>query len=184
MKVLFHICCAPCAIYPIKDMRSNGLSVTGYFFNHNIHPYQEYQRRLETVREYARLVDLEVIYRDEYRLEDFLSAVAGDPASRCTYCYSSRLAAAASAAAEGGYDAYSSSLLYSRYQNHTVIKELGEKIGSRYGVPFHYDDYRRGWQEGIRLSKEMQLYRQQYCGCIYSEKDRYQPTPAKGKAVS
>ncbi|GAB7027604.1 epoxyqueuosine reductase QueH [Geotalea toluenoxydans] len=181
MKILFHICCAPCAIYPVKEMRSSGMAVTGYFFNHNIHPYLEYRKRLETVREYAGLIDLEVIYRDEYRLEDFLSAVAAKPADRCLYCYNSRLAAAAAAAVEGGFDGYSSSLLYSRYQNHEIIRELGEKIGKNYGIPFHYSDYRVGWQEGIQISKKMGIYRQQYCGCIYSEKDRYQPRPVSAK---
>ncbi|WP_243372997.1 epoxyqueuosine reductase QueH [Geotalea sp. SG265] len=181
MKILFHICCAPCAIYPIKEMRSNGMEVTGYFFNHNIHPYQEYRRRLETVRQYAEMIDLDVIYRDDYLLEDFLASVAPRPADRCIYCYGSRLAAAAAVAAERGFDAYSSSLLYSRYQKHEEIKELGEKIGERYGIPFHYSDYRRGWKEGIDISKKMGLYRQQYCGCIYSEKDRYHPHPVSDK---
>jgi predicted adenine nucleotide alpha hydrolase (AANH) superfamily ATPase len=184
MRTLFHICCAPCAIYPIKEMRSSGMEVTGYFFNHNIHPYQEYRKRLETVREYAGKIDLDVIYRDEYLLEEFLASVASHPADRCLYCYSSRLAAAAAAAAEMGFDAYSSSLLYSRYQKHEVIKELGEKIGERYGIPFHYSDYRRGWKEGIHISKDMGLYRQQYCGCIYSEMDRYHPRPAPAKELA
>ena len=173
MKLLFHICCAPCAIYPLSQLRSQGVTVTGFFYNHNIHPYQEYARRLDTVREYARQADLEVLYRDEYRLEEFLANVADEPAARCSYCYASRLEVAARAAAEHGFEAYSSSLLYSRYQNHELIRELGEAIGASHGIAFHYDDYRRGWQEGIRLSKEMGLYRQQYCGCIYSERDRF-----------
>lgn len=179
MKILLHICCAPCAIYPVKEMRSNGMEVTGFFFNHNIHPYTEYRRRLDTVGEYAEKIDLEVIYRDEYRLEDFLGAVAPTPGERCLYCYSSRLEAVAATAAELGFDAYSSSLLYSRYQKHDAIKELGERIGIKYGVTFHYDDYRRGWKEGIEISKKMGLYRQQYCGCIYSEKERYAPQPSR-----
>lgn len=179
MKILLHICCAPCAIYPVKEMRSNGLEVTGFFFNHNIHPYTEYRKRLDTVGEYAEKIDLEVIYRDEYRLEDFLEAVAVTPGERCLYCYSSRLEAVAATAAELGFDAYSSSLLYSRYQKHDAIKELGERFGIKYGVSFHYDDYRRGWKEGIEISKKMGLYRQQYCGCIYSEKERYAPQPSR-----
>ncbi len=179
MKILFHICCAPCAIYPVKEMRSSGMTVTGYFFNHNIHPFLEYRKRLETVQDYAAKIDLDVIYRDEYRLEDFLEAVADSPNERCLYCYSSRLEAAAVAAANGGFDAYSSSLLYSRFQKHELIRELGEQISARYGIPFHYSDYRLGWKEGIDISKKMGLYRQQYCGCIYSEKDRYHQQPRR-----
>ena len=177
MRILLHVCCAPCAIYPLKELRSQGMEVTGFFFNHNIHPYQEYRRRLDTVREYAGKVDLTMVYRDEYRLEDFLEAVADNPAERCRYCYASRLEATAKVAVEKGFTSFTSSLLYSRYQKHDAIRELGERIGARYGVTFHYDDYRRGWQEGIRISKEVGLYRQQYCGCIYSEKERYAPRP-------
>jgi predicted adenine nucleotide alpha hydrolase (AANH) superfamily ATPase len=149
--------------------------VTGFFFNHNIHPYLEYRRRLDTVVEYAQKESLEVIISDGYRLEEFLAGVAGKPDDRCLYCYASRLEKTAEAAAERGFDRFTSSLLYSRYQKHDIIRSLGERAGKKYGVPFHYDDYRRGWQEGIRLSKEMGMYRQQYCGCIYSEKDRYAP---------
>ncbi|HJV34175.1 epoxyqueuosine reductase QueH [Geomonas sp.] len=173
MKVLLHICCAPCAIYPVKELRSGGVEVTGFFYNHNIHPYTEYKLRLEALRQYAKLVDLEVIYREEYLLEEFLTNVAAEPQQRCGYCYRSRMEEAAKAAAELGFKAFSSTLLYSRYQNQELIREYGQSLGERYGVKFHYDDFRRGWQEGINLSKEMGLYRQKYCGCIYSEKDRY-----------
>ncbi len=173
MKVLLHICCAPCSIYPLGELRHQGMDVTGFFFNHNIHPYQEYRRRLDTVKEYAGKVGLDVIYRDDYLLEDFLAAVADAPTERCRYCYASRLEATARVAAERGFDAFTSSLLYSRFQGHDEIKSLGERLASTYGIAFLYDDYRRGWQEGIRVSKELGLYRQQYCGCIYSEKDRY-----------
>ena len=175
MKILLHICCGPCAIVPLQELRGGGASVTGFFFNHNIHPFQEYRKRLEAAQRLAEQAGLTLICRDEYRLEEFLAAVASEPASRCRYCYASRLEAAARAAAEQGFPFYTSSLLYSRYQNHDLIRALGEEYGARHGVTFHYADYRRGWQEGIRLSKEMGLYRQQYCGCIYSEKERYAP---------
>lgn len=173
MRILLHICCAPCSIVPLQTLREEGHEVTGFFFNHNIHPYQEYQRRLDAVREYARLADLECIILDHYRLEEFLANVASEPAKRCSYCYASRLDVAASAAAEGGFDAFTSSLLYSRYQRHDEIRKSGEMLAERHGTVFHYDDYRRGWQDGIRISRELGLYRQQYCGCIYSEKERY-----------
>jgi len=175
IKILLHICCAPCAIYPVAEMRDEGMDVTGFFDNHNIHPYQEYRRRLDAVVAYAEMNSLEVIYREEYRLEEFLAAVAAKPEERCRYCYASRLETTAEAAAVGGFKAFSSSLLYSRYQNHDIIRQLGEEAGRKFGVHFHYDDYRRGWQEGIRLSKSLGLYRQQYCGCVYSEKERYAP---------
>jgi predicted adenine nucleotide alpha hydrolase (AANH) superfamily ATPase len=175
MKILLHICCAPCAIYPVQELRTSGIQVTGFFFNHNIHPYLEYRKRLETVREYAAKVELEVIYREEYLLEEFLRAVAGKPDERCRYCYSSRLEVAAAEAAYLGFEAFTSTLLYSRYQKHETIREIGERCGEKYGVKFHYADFRQGWQKGIDLSKKLSLYRQQYCGCIYSEKERYHP---------
>lgn len=173
MNILLHICCAPCAIYPVQEMRAGGLQVTGFFFNHNIHPYQEFQKRLGTVQKYASLVELKVILRDEYRLEEFLANVASSPIDRCLYCYASRLEATAAEAARLGFDAFTTSLLYSRYQKHDIIRETGERFAGLYGIPFYYEDFRRGWQEGIAISKRMELYRQQYCGCIYSEKERY-----------
>jgi predicted adenine nucleotide alpha hydrolase (AANH) superfamily ATPase len=176
MKVLLHICCANCAIYPVCMLRDAGHDVTGYFFNHNIHPYQEYRRRLEAVEVYAAQTDLEVIYKDDYLLEDFLAQVATEPGGRCTYCYQSRLKQAAEHAVSSGFDAFTTSLLYSRYQNHELIHKLGEELGRHYGIQFLYEDFRAGWQEGIKASKSMGLYRQQYCGCIYSEKDRYHPS--------
>lgn len=114
-----------------------------------------------------------MIIKDSYELEKFLLNVALEPEKRCSYCYASRLEIVANAASMEGFEAFTSSLLYSRYQNHDEIKATGQKLATDGGTPFHYDDYRVGWQEGIRLSKEMGLYRQQYCGCIYSEKDRY-----------
>jgi len=169
------MCCAPCSIYPVQELRTGGMNVTGFFFNHNIHPYQEYLRRLETVRRYAEMVELEVIYRDEYRLEEFLAGVAREPGKRCLYCYSSRLERVAEAAVESGFESFSTTLLYSRYQKHDLIREMGERIAGKYCIRFHYDDFRRGWHEGIALCRKMELYRQKYCGCIYSEKDRYLP---------
>ncbi len=175
MKLLLHICCGPCALYPLRTLRAAGHDVTGFFYNHNIHPYQEYQRRLTAAREMAVLEVLPLIEQDDYDLEGFLSAVADEPEKRCSYCYTSRLRATAAAAAKNGFEAFSAALLYSRYQKHDEIKIAGENAGKEFGVKFHYQDFRPGWQEGIKLSKELGLYRQQYCGCIYSEKDRYLP---------
>jgi epoxyqueuosine reductase len=175
VEILLHICCGPCSIIPLRTLRAAGHHITGLFYNHNIHPYQEYQRRLEAARQMAAIESMTLIERDEYDLELFLAEVASNPKSRCSYCYSSRVLATAEAAAKYGFEGFSASLLYSRYQKHDEIKQIGEEAGLRFGVKFVYHDFRSGWQEGIRLSKEMGLYRQQYCGCIYSEKERYSP---------
>jgi predicted adenine nucleotide alpha hydrolase (AANH) superfamily ATPase len=179
MKILLHVCCANCAIYPVQILREQGRDVTGYFINPNIHPYLEFKRRLDTVKDYADRTDLAMIYREEYQLETFLSQVAANPAGRCGYCYQSRLEETARFAVENGYEAFTSSLLYSRFQKHSNIREQGETIGRQFGIQFSYEDFRKGWNEGIRVSKSMGLYRQQYCGCIYSEQDRYAPRPGK-----
>lgn len=173
MKGLIHICCANCLIYPLKVLHEAGWEMTGFFYNPNIHPYQEYQRRLETLRGYETQAGLKMIYRDEYDLETFLRGVVYREHERCRYCYYSRLEATAHMAKSGGFDAFTTTLLYSKYQNHSVIKEIGESLAKQFSVSFYYEDFRKGWQEGIRESKAMGLYRQQYCGCIYSEKERY-----------
>ena len=175
MRILLHICCANCAIYPVSVLRDKNHTVDGVFYNHNIHPYQEFRKRLDAVREYSRLVELNVLINETYLLEEFLKNVAVDPANRCNYCYQSRLEETARVAAEQEYDAFTTTLLYSRYQQHDAIRETGEALAQQYGLQFYHEDFRTGWQEGIRASKSMGLYRQQYCGCIYSEKDRYYP---------
>ena len=175
MNILLHTCCGPCALYPLRTLRSAGHDVTGFFHNPIIHPYQEYVLRRDAVVRMAEMESMPLIMQDNYDLEGFLSNVAAAPGQRCTYCYASRLRATARAATEGGFDAFSAALLYSRFQRHDEIRELGEQAGREFGIAFHYEDFRPGWQEGIRLSREQGLYRQQYCGCIYSEKDRYHP---------
>ncbi len=173
MKILLHICCANCAIYPLSRLKEESAEVVGYFFNPNIHPYLEYQKRLNTLKQYGEISKLEVLYCDEYRLEEFLRNVASRPEERCHYCYTSRLEATAREAKQNHFDRFSTTLLYSIYQKHELVKEIGERIARETGVPFHYEDYRVGWKKGVEISKALGLYRQPYCGCIYSEKDRY-----------
>lgn len=173
MNILLHICCGPCALYPLRQLRSGGYTITGYFYNHNIHPYQEYAHRRDAALQMAEQEALPLLVEDDYDLEGFLANVAAAPEQRCSYCYASRMRRTAQTAAAKGFDGFSASLLYSRYQKHEEIKEVGEQLGQEFGIAFFYEDFRGGWQEGIRLSKELGLYRQQYCGCIYSEKERY-----------
>ena len=173
MKVLLHVCCANCAIYPIKTMRDEDLEVMGFFYRHNIHPYTECVKRQEALQAYAEQINLKVIYQEGYDIEGFIQNVVFRESERCNYCYHDRLRSTALLAKRGKFDYFSSTLLYSKHQKHDLIRTMGESLGKSVGVPFLYQDYREGWKEGIECSKQMGLYRQHYCGCIYSEKERY-----------
>ena len=183
MKLLLHICCGPCAIMPLETLRNQGHEVYGYYYNPNIHPYQEHQRRRDTLAEWAEREDLPMIWSDDYELERFLRAAVYREAERCRFCYSMRLENTAHIASRGKFEAFTTTLLYSRFQKHDLIATTGEAASKAYGVTFLYRDFRDGWKEGIRRSREMNMYRQQYCGCIYSEKERYySPRQKKNKA--
>jgi hypothetical protein len=173
MNLLLHICCGPCTIYPLKELRTQGHDVTGLFYNPNIHPYQEYDRRRKTLNDYAEKILLNVIWPEGYPMEEFLRQVSAKHEDRCVYCLTDRLQYTARHARENNFDAFSSTLLYSRFQKHDLIRQIGEALSQQLEIDFVYQDFRSGWNEGVRISKEQEMYRQPYCGCIYSEKERY-----------
>ena len=176
MNLLLHMCCGPCSCYPVKVLRGQGIESTGYFFNPNIHPYKEWDMRLKAAEEFAARSEMKIITDKHYMLRDFLRrALAAEQVEkgRCRMCYTWRLEETARYAAENGFDAFTSTLFYSIYQQHELMKETAEHFAKVYGVKFHYEDFRPGWQEGIDMSVEMGLYRQPYCGCIFSEEERY-----------
>lgn len=173
MRILLHTCCGPCTIYPLKFLRDNDFEVTGYFYNPNIHPYTEWRQRKETLAEFARNNALPVVFDESYELEEFLRLVAYREGSRCQVCYHTRLKRAASVARKGKFDFFTTTLLVSPFQKHELIREIGEEVARESGVPFYYADFRPGFKEATALSRELGMYRQQYCGCIYSEKERY-----------
>ena len=198
MRLLLHMCCAPCSCYPLKKLRADGIEPVGYFFNPNIHPYQEWDRRLKTAKAFAEKSKMELLTDGQFLLRDFLRrALAaerepvtpmagtqeealrfveiyrGIKADRCRMCYTWRLEQTARFAAEHGFTAFTSTLFYSIYQQHDVMRELARHFSEVYGVDFYYEDFRAGWQEGIDISLEMGLYRQGYCGCVFSEEERY-----------
>lgn len=173
MKILLHICCGPCAIYPVRVLRDDRMDVTGFFYPHNIHPYTECLKRRQTLEAYAEQIDLRVICPPDYDLEEFLQKIVFRESNRCMICYRERLSTTAHVARKGRFDAFSTTLLYSKFQKHEIIQSIGEAVGASEGVPFYYRDFRPGWQEGIEESKRLGLYRQSYCGCIYSEKERF-----------
>ena len=168
-----HICCAPCAIYPLKKLREEGAEVYGYFFNPNIHPYREFKKRLATLEGYARISSLPMEINKGYDLEVFLKGALDNGKDRCLFCYRMRLEETFKKGIEERAAAVTTTLLYSKYQKHDDIRKTGEDLSIKYGIPFLYRDFREGWSEGVEESKALDLYRQPYCGCIFSEKERY-----------
>jgi predicted adenine nucleotide alpha hydrolase (AANH) superfamily ATPase len=114
-----------------------------------------------------------VIYQEGYDLEGFIQNLVHREADRCRHCYHDRLRTTALLAKRGKFDFFSSTLLYSKFQKHELVRSIGESIAKSVGVPFFYQNFREGWKEGVDTSKELKMYRQQYCGCIYSEKERF-----------
>jgi epoxyqueuosine reductase len=173
MKLLLHVCCAPCSTYTLSKLREQDIDVSGYFYNPNIHPFREFRKRLASLRDFAKEKNFPIEMVTEYGLTEYLRKVVFHEKERCLICYDMRLEKTAQHAVETGADAFSSTLLYSRYQNHAAIVKAGREMAEKYGVEFYYDDFRTGWQDGIDRAIAMDLYRQPYCGCIYSEQERY-----------
>jgi predicted adenine nucleotide alpha hydrolase (AANH) superfamily ATPase len=173
MRVLLHVCCANCAIHPFKTLSAEEHQVFGYWYNPNIHPFTEYQRRLDALKTLEQSKSLPVFYNDSYDLEKFLKVAILDVENRCRFCYTIRLIKTASFAKEKNFDAFTTTLLISPYQKHELIKQIGEKIGGDLGIRFLYDDFRPGFYEGKNEATSMGLYSQKYCGCIFSEKERH-----------
>ncbi len=173
MKILMHICCSNCSLYPLQNFLTRGMDVRGFWFNPNIHPYTEYASRLGSVEKLQRLWDLDVEYADEYLLDDFLASVVRQGKDRCSFCYSIRLEKTAETAKRMGLDGFTTSLLASPYQKFDMIVRIGEETGRKHGITFIAEDVRQGWEISRGLALELGLYRQKYCGCIYSEMERY-----------
>jgi len=173
MKVLLHTCCAPCLIYPLERLRAQGHKVEGFFYNPNIHPFNEYKNRKQAVIDYSRIGSVNVIY-PEYDPAEFFQAVNLQEAlpGRCRLCWALRLRKAAQTAKEGRFDAFSTTLLVSPYQNQELIKKIGSVISAEEGVNFYYEDFRPGFRKAHQQARTQGIYCQNYCGCIYSEIER------------
>lgn len=174
MKLLLHACCAPCSVYCVDTLRSEGIEPTIFWYNPNIHPYMEYRNRREALREYSEMMGLKCIFDDQYGLDEFCKNVVNKLSSRCVqYCYPVRIRRLFKYARDNGYDAVSTTLLYSIYQKHDVIKKYMEELSLEFGIKFIYRDFRIGFREGQTKARNLGLYMQKYCGCIFSEEDRY-----------
>ena len=174
-KVLMHTCCAPCSVYCIDSLRGEGIEPTIFWYNPNIHPYIEYKTRRDCLKQYAKDVNAAAIFVEEYGLDEFCKNVVSDLSHRCVnYCYRKRLTETVRYAAKHGFEAFTTTLLVSPYQKHDELKEVCEDLARLSGVKFLYRDFRVVFREGQEKARALGLYMQKYCGCIFSEEERYQ----------
>lgn len=174
MKLLLHTCCAPCSVYCIDSLRKENIEPTVYWYNPNIHPYMEYKARRDCLKEYTKSIGINAIFEEDYGLDEFCKNVSNSLNTRCVeYCYPVRLRKTFEYAKQNGFDSVSTTLLYSIYQKHDFIKAYCEKLAKEYGIEFLYRDFRYGFWVGHDKARELGLYMQKYCGCIFSEDDRY-----------
>ena len=175
-RILLHVCCAPCATYTVKRLRELAFEVVGYWYNPNVHPFSEHERRRETLAQYAKEIDLPVIWEPGYEIVPFMRAIHGQERFRvrCKVCYQMRIDRLAQVAAAEGFDAFTTTLLISPYQDQAAIREIGERVAARHagearlGPTFYFENLRRGWAEHYHMTRQHGLYSQRYCGCIYS----------------
>ena len=172
-KVLLHCCCAPCSVSCIEPLKQEGIEPTAFWYNPNIHPFKEYEQRRDCIVEYTEKIGIPLIVKEEYGLREFVKNVVSDIDARCVYCYEHRLQETAKFAKENGFQAFTSTLFASIYQNHEMMKAAAEKYAKLYGVEFLYRDFRPNFREGNAKARDEGLYMQKYCGCVFSEEDRY-----------
>ncbi len=181
-KILLHMCCAPCTTAVLENLRSEGYEVSGYFYNPSIHPWKEFQRRLNAVKEWAPSVNLPMIYSEEYPLEENIRMLLGST-NRCLACFSDRMEKTAQLAVDKGFTVFTSTLSVSPYQNHELLKKAGNNAAAHLGINYLYKDFRESYKRSIELSRNAGLYRQPYCGCVFSERDRYLKIKSPGEKV-
>lgn len=177
-----HTCCAPCSLSCIQPLRDEGIEPVAFWYNPNIHPWTEYKARRDCLLDYAPTIGMEVRVQEDYGLRSFTKAVAGNLDARCTYCYTRRLDETARYAAANGFEAFTTTLLSSLYQDHEAITAAGHRLAQLYGVTFLYRDFRPNFRTGNQTAKDSGFYIQKYCGCVFSEEERYEKQILKAKA--
>jgi predicted adenine nucleotide alpha hydrolase (AANH) superfamily ATPase len=180
-KLLLHCCCGPCAVYPVSVFENmDDIQLYALWYNPNIHPLTEYKKRRETLADFLNTKVINLIDPRAYDIENWLRQRAFRETERCRICYYDRIEKTASIAKKGGFEYFTTTLLYSKFQNHETIIQACEEMARKWSVKFFYQDFREGWKKGIEISKNLEMYRQQYCGCIYSEYERYEKEIFKG----
>ena len=158
-------------------VEKDGVSITCFWYNPNIHPFTEYRSRKNALIDYIGYIGesgAELIEIDEYGLVEFTKNAINDLGGRCVYCYETRIKKTAKYAKENNFDAFSTTLLVSPYQDHEKIKQICEKYAEEYKTGFFYRDFRENFKNGQKKAREKNIYMQKYCGCIFSEGERYQ----------
>ena len=179
-SILLHSCCAPCSSHVI-DTLTPYFNITIFYYNPNIEPFEEYEKRKEEekrfIKEYPNINKLDIIDCD-YDNDKFKSMSKGlehipEGGARCIKCYHLRLDATAKKAKELGYDYFGTTLTVSPYKKSDKLNEIGEHLSKEYDIKYLYSDFKKknGYKHSIELSKKYNLYRQDYCGCIYSVRD-------------
>lgn len=176
--LLLHGCCAPCSSYVLEYL-TEYFDITLLYYNPNISPESEYNKRIDEVKRLISEMPLKSqvkLIEGEYKPEDFFDIAKGlehlpEGGERCFKCYRLRLEEAAKAAKEGDYDYFSTTLSISPHKNAEKLNEIGRELEEKYGVKYLYADFkkREGYKRSIELSRIYGLYRQNYCGCIYSK---------------
>jgi predicted adenine nucleotide alpha hydrolase (AANH) superfamily ATPase len=181
LRVLFHVCCGPCFARAGSLLREEGHEVTAFWYNPNVQPYKEFEARLGAFREVCEAEGFPTMVDDTYDPERWLRG-ALDAENRCDHCFRDRLGRTAQRAAEEGFNAITTTLLASPYQDHELARRVGEETADAAGVGFLYRDPREHWKEARRRTFELDVYRQRYCGCVFSERDRWLGEPEKGSS--
>jgi epoxyqueuosine reductase len=177
MKILLHICCAPCAVYSLQKLKEKYSTVECFFYNPNIHPVEEYKKRKASCEELSRVIGVKTYFYKDFQFEDFFRKITFyEKDLRCSLCWNLRLEETAEYAAKNGFNGFTSTLFISPYQDHEKLKQIAKDAQEHYSVPFIYEDFRPGFRKSHELSRNMGLYHQKYCGCIYSERERFLKT--------
>ncbi len=160
-------------IYPVEKLKKDGFEVVGFFYNPNIHPLEEYERRNAAVVDSSRAIGCGVIY-PEYEPAEFMDALGEikESPARCRMCWALRLKKTAVFAAGNGFDYFTTTLLVSPYQDQKSLKELGEEAARQEGINFYFEDFRPGFRQAHNQAKAKGIYCQKYCGCIYSQMEQ------------
>lgn len=172
-NILLHVCCAPCMIYPLERLRDQNFEISGFFYNPNIEPLDEFQKRKMNVFDYSNRTDCAMLFNQDEESNEFFVAFKGklDAPVRCHTCWYLRLKKTAEHARKIKVKYFTTTLLVSPYQDRLKIKEIGEKVALETGVRFHYEDFSSEYQYAVKVSKYENMYRQKYCGCSLSIKE-------------